>query len=279
MSTQDVTSGVELDIIEDGEEPSIDESQSVGGDTQDNEDAKLEATAEEGGAAKRASEIISEQGNHLKNTYGKLVELAKSSDTAKQMVKEMVLKDPAAEKYLKQKYGTDYDLIMSDKSVEAPVSSESVDLEEIRRQERARAQAEAILNEAETTRQKTVRTNAERLGFTSEELATYERHFNTLLKAGESEEKALDGAAVLTNRDKALAQGSRPNPTTTTANEPAPVEKRPIAKISRGLLNNLEARGMATPADLKAIAETQGRMDPATGNLLLPDFKDQPQTV
>ena len=150
-----------------------------------------------------AGRVIANLGNEKKAIAEKLVKLAKSGEEARSSVKEMLSADPSTETYIKTKFGDDYDLIMGDTPIAGTEKEDrEIDLEKIRAQERAKAQAEAIKEAIAENREKMLLEKAEKLGFTSEEFEVF-KHKVELLGGGET---AMEDAALLVNRKKALAR-------------------------------------------------------------------------
>lgn len=191
------------------QEPSNDESTGeVEGTTVKNEekasdknldDVAASQDSEAEGEAKHSSKTISELGEDRKKLAEQLIELARESDVAATKVKELVEQDPRIEKLLKTKFGKDYDSLMAD-----PDETEQVDLEQLKKQARAEARIEAILEEETNLKTKQAETYAQSHALNSDEFEAFKETVS-LLEDKYGYEEALEKALLLVNRDKALA--------------------------------------------------------------------------
>jgi hypothetical protein len=202
--------GMELD-----QEPSKDETKVIVEDTtqkneveasdKSDEDVQTQKT-EAGGDAKHSSKIISDLGEDRKRLAGELIDLARTSETATEKVKELMISDPKMERLIKTKFGKDYDRIMSG---EVPSKKDEgldikIDLEKIKEQARIEARAEIIMKEAAIKRQQQFDTFAQSSGLNTDEAEQLQDNAE-LLEPKYGYEKALEMSLLIVNRDKALA--------------------------------------------------------------------------
>ena len=161
---------------------------------------KVEAVGE----AEHSSKTISELGEDRKRLASELIDLARTSETATNKVKELMEKDPRMERLIKTKFGSDYDRIMAGEVPAKAATVEPVDIEKIKEQARVEARAEVIMQEAENTRQTQLTKFAQSNGLNSEE-ADQLKENSELLEAKFGFEKALEMSLLIVNKDKANA--------------------------------------------------------------------------
>lgn len=189
-------------------------------ETTQNETKAPETTVEEGGAAEHSSKTISELGEDRKKLAEQLIELARTNDSASEKLKELVAQDPRIDKLIKTKFGKDYDALMAEpEKVEG-----SVDLEQLKKQARAEARIEAILEEDAKVKAKQTEVFAQSHALNSDEYEALKETVS-LLEDKYGFDTALEKAILLVNRDKALAgSNSVPKPasggTVAPGNEP-----------------------------------------------------------
>lgn len=196
-STQ-TTSEEEIEVMVESDsdsEATTDTAEAVEETTQKNETSKPTSQDEKRSAGK----VIAELGNEKKAIASQLVSLAKSSEASRQEVRKMLINDPSTGSYLKGKFGTDYDLIMGEKALE---KIDQIDIEKIKEQARAQAQAEAIRAQIQQSHEGMVIEKAQQLGFTSDELDAFKAKVELL----GSDEKAIEDAALIVNYKKATAK-------------------------------------------------------------------------
>ena len=195
------------------------------------------AKAESGGDAKHPSKVISDLGEDRKRLGGKLIELARESETAREQVLQMIEEDSGMATFFKPKFGADYDALVSGKP--AP---KAVDAQKIREEERIKARAELIMEELGKNKMKQGETLAEQFGFSTDEAERLHTYAKLLEPESKDYDEALRKAALVVNQDKANA-GSSENPITRGGQE----VKAPSGK-------NIEV----TP-ELRSYARSMGR--------------------
>jgi hypothetical protein len=181
---------------------------------------------------RNAGNVIADLGNEKKAMAAKLVQLAKSNETSRQQVKEMLLQDPQSATYLKTKFGEDYDFILSGKVEEKA----QIDVTKIREEERAKAEAEAIKLQMRNNHERTLEEKAKELKFTTEEFELFKSKVELL----GGDEQAIKDAAIVVNYAKATAKVGEYTPDGGEAEKPV---KREIT-ITKGLSQFSDGQGL-----------------------------------
>ena len=278
MTQENVTQDDNLLVVveEEGQEPSeeADETEAGVEDTTIKNEAEVADSpkGESASEVKRSSQIINQLGEDKKRLVGELIQLAKDSPEAQEKLSTMVDGDDSLSAYIRKKFGADYDQLIK----KTAASTDAVDIDAIRAQERAQARADILLEQLESNKNKTVDTMAASLGFNSGEVSEFRKNVNLFSSAGEDLDTAIHKASIIVNSSKAMA-GHRPNvlPPTGGTEEVAPRGKQEV-KISRGLAsvagNYGGLQGMA-----KIVNKVRGRtsIDPngksINGIMSLPD--------
>jgi len=191
VSTDDKT---EVEVkVEDSTDEVVNTAQGTEEETSTNDSSKQESSDDK----RSAGQVIANLGNEKKSIASKFVSLARSSETSRQQVKDMLLEDPSTANYLKTKFGDDYDFIVGEKTVE----DKSVDVEKIREEERVKAEAKAIKESLELNTEQTLQAKAKEYGFTTEEYERFKSKVNIL----GGDEDAIRDAALIVNQKKAAA--------------------------------------------------------------------------
>lgn len=190
-STDDLIVKVESDV----ESEAITDTQDTGEDTPAQNDSPKPKSQDE---KRSAGKVIAQLGNDKKGFASQLVSLAKTSEVARQAVKAQLIQDPVSASYLKNKFGSDYDLIIGDK----PIEKDNQDIEKIKEQARAQAEAEAIKVQLQRNHEEMLRHKAEQYKFTNDEFELYKTKVELL----GGDEKAIDDAALIVNYKKVTAK-------------------------------------------------------------------------
>lgn len=182
-------------VVDDITEPGKTETDGVAGDTVN------EPSKPDGQEGKRsAGQVIAELGNEKKTIAASLIRLAKSNESARAEAKKLLVEDPSMASYMKAKFSEDYSLITG----EQPITTEAVDLEKIREEERTKAQADVLKEQLKTNQQKTVEAKAKELGLNTEEFEQFKRKVEIL----GGDEQAIADAALIVNSTKASSSDS-----------------------------------------------------------------------
>ncbi len=198
-STDDETSIEEIEVKVEADD--VDEEKSDVDVKEEDTSSKNEPSKPMSQDDKRsAGKVIANLGNEKKALAEKLVTLAKTSEDSRQEVKKMLTKDPATANYLKGKFGDDYDSIVGDEPLK---EDESVDVEQIKKQAVAQAQAEAIKAQIQVSHEELLTAKGKQFGFTSEEQELFIEKVELL----GGDEKAMSDAALIVNHKKATAKG------------------------------------------------------------------------
>ena len=237
MTQENVTQDSDLLVVveEEGQEPSAkaDETEAGVEDTTINNEAKVADSlkGESASEVKRSSQIINQLGEDKKRLVGELIQLAKDSPQAQDKLSAMVDGDDSLSAYIRKKFGADYDQLIK----KTAASTDAVDIDAIRAQERAHARADILLEQLEINKNKTVDTMAASLGLNSGEVSEFRKNVNLFSASGEDLDAALRKAAIITNSSKAMAgQRTSALPPMGGTEEVAPAGRQEV-KISRGL--------------------------------------------
>lgn len=188
--------------LEESEEEGGEEETSINNEAkaveQDEEDSQeSESESEEAGAVKHSeSEIIRSLGEDKKKLADSLMKLASESDTAREQVKSMIANDPAMDRYMKTKFGENYDSLQ-----EVTEKPEAVDVETVRAEERAKAKVEALQETYLEKERQAIDEFAELKAFTADEADKLKEEVD-FLKGKYEFQEALTLAGNLVNPTK-----------------------------------------------------------------------------
>lgn len=178
-----------------------------------------EAQAVDGGEAEHSSKVISDLGESRKKIAEKFIESARKSGIAAEDLKELVRDNPDIEKYVRTKFGNDYDRLVKEGVTPTAESFDPEEIEKIKKKAKIEAQLEAAQEEMARAKQKQLDVFAQTHGLNTDE---YEQLKETAdyLEGKYEYEDALDKALMLVSRDKAINKSRVQLPTGT--NDPAP---------------------------------------------------------
>jgi hypothetical protein len=272
MDETSSTDDIQVEVTKDTVEPVQTEQTGGAEDTAIKNDAPTpEAKAEEGKGG-NVGAVIEKLGNDKKAAYEDLMDLAMESEVARDKIKAKIQSDPSMEKYVKSKFGTQYDQIMSDKPV---TKTEGLDLEKIREEERIKARAELIEKQIVTNRDKYLDQKAVEFGFNADETEKFKKTFDVLSGVEADEDAAARSAARVVNDEKVSAKPISHN-TAGGGEAPAPVDSK-IVKVSAGLAEFAKSRGIELKEFAREIATIQERSsvdNKGVSVLSLPPLKD-----
>lgn len=232
-STMTDDTGISITLVDDeesGGEPSdnTDETNTAEEDTSTNDtqasdsqdDADNAATDKaEGEVNTKASKVISSLGEDKKVFAQQLIELAQTSDTNREVVANLVKTRPDVEKYFKSKFGEDYDRLFSESGTGEDGTAD-FDVEKIRAEERAKAQADVIIQQYEKRKSAAIEEYAEQNGFTPEEAEELTKYVNLLGAESEFGPELLKKAGLVVNADKTSSKSMPSTPSKGDAGKP-----------------------------------------------------------
>lgn len=232
-STMTDDTGISITLVDDeesGGEPSdnTDETNTTEEDTStndtqasDSQDDADDATTDkaEGEVNTKASKVISSLGEDKKVFAQQLIELAQTSDTNREVVANLVKTRPDVEKYFKSKFGEDYDRLFSESGTSKD-STADFDVETIRAEERAKAQADVIIQQYEKRKSAAIEEYAEQNGFTPEEAEELTKYVNLLGAESEFGPELLKKAGLVVNADKTSSKSMPSTPSKGDAGKP-----------------------------------------------------------
>lgn len=155
-------------------------------------------------ADKSQRQITAQLGEEKKQVVKDLLDSALESDIVADKVKERMENDSTFKHYVKSKFGSYYDELAGD---DGKSKKDNVDIEEIRREERLKAEADIKYKQIEDNKAKLIKLRAEQYGFNSAEYSQFEEYVDLLSKGKNisDEEVLFKKAALLVNQNKATA--------------------------------------------------------------------------
>lgn len=265
------TDDIKIEVTETAKQPVTTEQKGGGEETPVKNDSPASEPKGVEDNGDKAGYVIEKLGNEKKALVQDLLSLAKENEVARAKVKAKLESDPSMEKYVKSKFGDDYDFIMTD----APAKKTAdIDLEKIKEEARIQAKADVLEDQIKKSQDKFLEEKAKAYGFNTDEFEKFKRTVEALRGTGLDDESLVKKAALVVNDEKASAKPIAPSAPIGGGEAPKPSTK--TVQMSQAMMDHAVSIGKdpkELARELLRVKEMTGLNDKGQEALILPGLK------